>query len=79
MIKMKKYNKILNVFTTAIDELEKLDFANVAKAVALEIKEKAVAEKAAAKVLALTTKRYDLQEEAAAALTTITKIKDFLS
>jgi hypothetical protein len=76
---MKKYNRIVSVFTTAIDELEKLDFANAAKVTALLIKEGNIAMKAAAKVLELSEKQKDLNEESAAALTTITKIKDFLT
>jgi hypothetical protein len=76
---MKKYDKIMSVFTTAIAGLEALEKTNITKACTLQAKEEEFAVKAADKINRLHTAARELYDEGAAAVKTIKKIKELLS
>ena len=76
---MKKYDKIMGVFTVAISQLEALEVKNNDKANKLETKKRDVLAKASAKAEVLRDCANDLYSEGAAALKTIRKLKTLLS
>ena len=76
---MKKYNKIMNVFTVAVGALEALEAKNTTKAAKLETKKSIVLAEAEAKASTLRDTAQELYDEGAAAIKTIKKLRDLLS
>ena len=76
---MKKYNKIMGVFTTTITELEKLKEKNFRKTDTMTTKKIEILAKAEEKVSKIEEKVVALSDEAIAATKAAEKIKEFLS
>lgn len=76
---MKKYEKIMGVFTTAIAELDNLIEGNNKKATVLKDKATALQDKVENKVAVIGCKVLDFDKEASAAKATIEKLKDLLA
>ena len=76
---MKKYNKIMRLFTTALSELELLQEDNLKAENIMITKKIDILAKAEAQALVLSEKVNDLAYERDAAEVTAKKIKEFLS
>ena len=76
---MKKYNKIMRLFTTALSELELLQEDNLKAENIMITKKIDILAKAEAKALVLAEKVEDLAYERGTAEVTAKKIKEFLS
>ena len=76
---MKKYNKIMRLFTTALSELELLQEDNLKAENIMSTKKIDILAKAEAKALVLAEKVEDLAYERGTAEVTAKKIKEFLS
>jgi len=76
---MKKYNKIMRLFTKTLTELDNLVESNAAQASDLDLKAVAILERATVKANKVADKAKDLHNEAKAAGKASKKIKEFLS
>jgi len=76
---MKKYEKIMNVFTVAIAQLETLEACNITKAAKLETKKNIILAEAESKAFAIVNRAEELYKESAAAVNTLKKLNDLLS
>ena len=76
---MKKFHKIMSVFTKTINELEELEASNLSKAEVVRDKACILEEKVAVKIGKMNDKCDQLKEEASAAYNTMVKLKELIS